>query len=1177
MRSSTRLLAFVASAAFVAWTLALLVPNAARADDRDLLRNSQDDPYVFIIFDVSGSMNWQPAGDAWAPASADDPQSKFYQAKSGLYRVIQRSTDINFGFATYNQNEVEVTYKHWLYQLTDGQAALPWVNATWALLDWPMAGEPVTFGPPGTIDGGNNTLQSCGNGPNLFQAGNGLLEARGEMNRFPKTGLRDSGDTTTIWFRHRVEGATRPFRMDFSIDSGSLGDDTVMVDMRLRRYATNCGSVQHDSGTITRSFTRFHLADNNGLPFAANTGGFLMWERDNDTGPVGEPAGFFTLTTVNHNELDGTCNGWDPNNDVNADDNNGFNLRQIPVSESITGSGRACPGGCLDRGDIIPLEWEEDLWLTPGVPARVRYTNRELILTRLAPNLINDGLGGTPDFRQARYFRNTPNGGRMLLADDDLRPLVAAGSTPIGASMADFRSWFQNWRPVAAANDPRFGCKNVTLLIITDGDETCGGNPANVASQLLNLDVETYVVGFGLPLGGGNTLVSTTCAGGGEAPDPDGPGPLTPPPCITSPTNDHLFLPNSEDELVDALEAVFFSIREGSSTFASAAAPTLQANVEDKVVISSFTPLQGESTWVGRLDAYLKPVPVTGDGAPDRDKICNPGDTSECLAWDAGDSQPDLPGGGNYNPRSLLLQAPLAGDIDLDDPLTLQLGSGSLERRVYYSQFDIGRPGSTIWMSSPGPGNRRLFTFPALDPDKRDLFEGLGIPFVPGDAASEATALAATKAVIARTLSEKQGQITDPFTGATSDVSYLMGDIFHSNPTVIDQPGSFSYYTSDPYAGRPLCGAAADPTREPPVSYKWFADKHLCRRKMLVVSSNDGQLHAFDAGIFQGGDCKLPTTADRDGDGAPDGDGDPTEGAFDNGTGHELFSFIPRQMLPHIREIAQDDEHQWGADNSARFDDVFIDPDAATAGAVTCLDREWRTVLIGSYREGGSGYFALDVTQPDEIDDATNVPQPLGPYVPSCTDGGPDCADRPFPSVLWEFLDSVPNNVAATMDEDLNGWPDLANTWSRPATGRIRVCDNACDADSVEDRYVAIFGGGLGDSPSIPAGNYVYMVDIETGELLWKEQVIGAVPADIATVVGGDGYIKYLYFGTTRGSRLQGDPRVRPDADRRRRRADAPRGRDRGPHGAADRGTGRRPGSLRSVHRVPDQWRPDLP
>lgn len=1087
---------------------AALAAAPLRADDRDLLRNTQDDPYVFIILDVSGSMNWQPAGDAWAPANADDPAAKFYQAKSALYRVLKATDDINFGFATYNQDNLHAVHKHYLYKLGEGQTALPWIADANALLNWPNTTEPITFGPQGGIDGNDNTLSACNAGPNLNQTGNPYLEARGELNRFPKLGFRGAPVMTTEYFRNRVGASTRSFRIDWTLVSGALGDVSITVRMRVRR----CDTAGYDSGSVDRTFTRFYTQDNNGTPFAGGTD-FLMWERDNDVGPSGEPAGFFDYTQTNPN---GTCNGWEPNGTTN-DAYNGYNIKQPGVADDPL---NRC-ATCLDRGDVIPLDWNDDAWLTATCPSGIacNFSNRDLILTRLAPNLIADGINATPNLRSAHYFQDTQTGGILNLVNTDQRPLVASGSTPIGFSMDNFRTWYNSWRPVAAAEDNRFGCKKVTLLIITDGDDTCPGmNPATVAGNLLGSnDVETYIIGFGLPTGGGNTLVATTCAGGGQAPDPDGPGPLPPPPCATSTTNDHLFLPNNEDELVDALVATFTSIRETASAFASAAAPTLQANVEDKVIISSFTPLGGESTWAGRLDAFLKPVPVTGDGKPDRSHVCQPGDTSECLLWDAGDSQPDVPGGANYQPVGLLTQAPTEAEVDLADATTLQLGDGATQRRLFYGQFESGRPGGTIWVSTPPAGNRRLLSFPVGDQDRRDLWEGMGIAFTPGNTTSEDNAYDASVKAVAKTIWEKEAQITDPFDGTVTNVTYLLGDVFHSNPRVVDQPGSFDLYTTDPYPLARLCNADPDPTRTPPVSYRWFADKNLCRRKMLFVGSNDGQLHAFDAGLFQGTDCKLPTTDDRDGDGSPDGDGDPIDGVFDNGTGKELFSYVPRQMLPHLQKLATETEQSWGMDNSTRVDDVFIDPAASVTGAATCLDREWRTVLIGSYREGGSGYFALDITQPDVINSANNVPAPINGYVPSCLDGGADCGNRAFPTALWEFIDSVPGNVAAQMDEDRNNWPDLGNTWSLPATARIRVCDAACTAASVEDRYVAVFGGGLGDPPTRVTGNFVYMVDIETGLVLWKKQVNGSVPADITTVLGGDGYLKTLYFGTTSG------------------------------------------------------------
>ncbi|MCC6175682.1 MAG: hypothetical protein IT305_10295, partial [Chloroflexi bacterium] len=97
-----------AAAAFLALSAFASAPLAA--DDRDILRDSSTKPYVFILLDTSGSMNWSPkctatqvangdctflcpTGDCKVPRDGDDPNSKFRQAKEGLYEVLQEVTE----------------------------------------------------------------------------------------------------------------------------------------------------------------------------------------------------------------------------------------------------------------------------------------------------------------------------------------------------------------------------------------------------------------------------------------------------------------------------------------------------------------------------------------------------------------------------------------------------------------------------------------------------------------------------------------------------------------------------------------------------------------------------------------------------------------------------------------------------------------------------------------------------------------------------------------------------------------------------------------------------------------------------------------------------------------------------------------------------------------------------
>jgi Tfp pilus tip-associated adhesin PilY1 len=285
---------------------------------------------------------------------------------------------------------------------------------------------------------------------------------------------------------------------------------------------------------------------------------------------------------------------------------------------------------------------------------------------------------------------------------------------------------------------------------------------------------------------------------------------------------------------------------------------------------------------------------------------------------------------------------------------------------------------------------------------------------------------------------------------------------------------------------------------------------------MIVGASNDGQLHVFDAGIWDAGTKK-----------------------FSDGTGKELFSFMPRMSLPLIREFGLRTRQIMGIDGTPASDDVFIDP--INNGTPTAASREWRTVIIGGYREGGrfntggekflddfvSGYYALDVTQPDTI----TAGAPSTGVVPSClaidNTAVAGCnvnpaKQLPFPALLWEFTDSI---LGSRIDEDDlnndgtpdgNASPDLGQTWSSPTITKVRVIDGG----TLQDRYVAIFGGGFDgeNKPSPQSGNFLYMIDIETGKTLYKRQVVGAVAGDPAVVdVDLNGVADRIYFGTTAG------------------------------------------------------------
>jgi hypothetical protein len=1031
--------------------LALAAGGPARADDRDLLREGVGDPYVFIVLDTSGSMHWSPkcpiqepdpdnpgqtrqvpedpadcavlcpTGDCFVQRNGDDPRSKFYQAKQALHEVIQSVDGINFGFATYNQDQLQIVAKHWVYKAAGDGPDIPGFGP------YPAADTEEIFGKTWTCDeGSGNDEASClGSNPADLDDGWEVGRAR----RLPKGGV---SFTTIVTVYVRQSGTT--YRIRYEPQGVPIPGLPVTVKV-VRDTCTNanCTGIPTTPAPATRLSVDVLFN-----PVAE----FLSWDNGSDrTNPQ---LGYFGQGNSSDPLAGNTCSGWDPNTDTASDRFGTYSARW----PTITGDSR---GTYFDSGDVIPLDWQTD--------------HKTDILQRLAPNTVLNAAA-TPDFSMAPYFQNKPLAAELFLRlkNELVRPIVNTGSTPLGNSVRKFRGWYagcetgtcpanRGWSGVAKAQDPDWGCRRKYLLVLTDGDETCNADPCTATAALkTNEGVLTYVVAFGVDNIAGNKLQCMAENGG---------------------TGDPIY-PQNKDDLVEELTKIFGQIKEEASAFASAAVPSVQAEVADRIYLSSFTPLNGRSVWDGHLDAFLKPLPLDDAGRPDELVDCASlpvDERSSCHLWDAGEEIEN--------------QAPSQDDIDNAssiDASLLKIGPSVDQRRVFYGKAPVASDvPRTLRLFVPPGGN------PASDPDWIDLFAGLKL--TTGFSTFDKFR---TENVITKTLAIKTATI------AGFQQTYVLGDVFHSDPVLVDRPNDFFLYAEDT-----KCVLDSDPG-DTCNGYKAYADGQRYRRKMLVVGSNDGQLHFFDAGTF---------------------DTSPTIRTFNTGTGRELFSFMPRLVLPAVRELAEKRKHIFGIDSTPRIDDVLIDP--VHEGTPDPVERQWRTVMIGGFREGGSrmgddrmtdfdsGYYALDVTQPDKMN-AKGEPIGSG-TLPDCLSLNNQvvtgCGPLPFSALLWEFWDA---ENGSPWDEDLNGFADLGQTWSVPTVGRIRVTEN----NVVTEKYVAIFGGGMdAERKNNPRrGNWLYMVDVETGKSIYKRRLVGSVAADPAAVdVDVDGFLDILYVGTSAG------------------------------------------------------------
>jgi type IV pilus assembly protein PilY1 len=314
---------------------------------------------------------------------------------------------------------------------------------------------------------------------------------------------------------------------------------------------------------------------------------------------------------------------------------------------------------------------------------------------------------------------------------------------------------------------------------------------------------------------------------------------------------------------------------------------------------------------------------------------------------------------------------------------------------------------------------------------------------------------------------------------------WKLGAIDHSVPAVVVPPSTSVWYYGT---------STSAETRS---SFDSYVAGYGDRDAVLFVGSRDGMLHAFDAGPFRWGDN--PATASIEEQRGyfawidHDNDSD-TSDVPNYGTGQELWSFVPANLLPrlknnYINRVSEEGDQAF-VDASPTLADIRMDVDCpgcvstdcvsgtllGSPGSEQCLG-EWRTVLLAAQGNGGDSVVALDVTDPAD------------------------------PQFMWEYSD-----------------PELFRSRSSPAVGKIgRIL-----VDGVE-KWVAFFvSGKTYDTTLYPS---IYLIDVTNGSLVDRIHLdavatgagapsgLGGVPSGQPAIIDsdGNGYIDRLYIGTDKG------------------------------------------------------------
>jgi type IV pilus assembly protein PilY1 len=443
---------------------------------------------------------------------------------------------------------------------------------------------------------------------------------------------------------------------------------------------------------------------------------------------------------------------------------------------------------------------------------------------------------------------------------------------------------------------------------------------------------------------------------------------------------------------------------------------------------------------------------------------------------------------------------------------TIDLNSGIVASRALWSAQALldqrDGTGRHIYTYDPtdtppsGTGNLnklRALCWPLAD----TMTDGFGNPLYPGcvgeDQLSSAdltnyfdpatltqaggwSALQAGSASAQKLIDYLRGDTSNYDTGASlaSDLfrkrQHLLGDVVDAQPAYVK--GSPFDYDIGAYAG-------TDPY------YQAFKLSTQSRKGTVYVAANDGMLHAFETDpdnnpYYQTAGIATTTTTD-----------DAFTGTLDtnpaSGEGSERWAYVPGLVLPEIKNLANEPYiHEYTTDGSPAIGDVCFSPCGSQAN--------WHTILVAGLNGGGRGYYALDVTDP-------NNPKALWELK-----GGSDAA---------ECLTSITANDGGNHIDDCN----IGLSFGNPIITKRKS----------DGKWVVIVTSGYNNIIPGDGQGHLYVVDAQTGVILNRiDTNVGnlATPSGLARINAwvdnafNDNTTLRVYGGDLQGNvwRFQLDP-----------------------------------------------------
>lgn len=285
----------------------------------------------------------------------------------------------------------------------------------------------------------------------------------------------------------------------------------------------------------------------------------------------------------------------------------------------------------------------------------------------------------------------------------------------------------------------------------------------------------------------------------------------------------------------------------------------------------------------------------------------------------------------------------------------------------------------------------------------------------------------------------------------------VLGDIVDSTPVYVGQPNA-RLYSSASFTGASSYGSFVT------------SSTVTSRPAMLYVGANDGMLHAFNAS-----------------------------------TGAEVYAYVPKAAILNNLASYSDPDYQHK---------YFVDGEIAVADVYDTSATAWKTVLVGTMGRGGPGIFALDITNPSNVQflwekSGTDIPA-LGKNI-----GLPviaQVADGDWRVVLGNGPESSGGTAKLISIGIFSGTATVADTNATTGNGLTAVLARDMDSDGfAETAFAGDLKGNLWKITGYAGASPTVLKEFTATDASSNAQPITAAP-----LVGKDPTTgnTWIFFGT---------------------------------------------------------------